>query len=115
MYHKDVVVVVNRHDDCRVPPGVPEMYVDMEISSRAEGTRASRKGPLDGARDPPSFSVGVVDPMHSSRDMPVNLSTTDKETNFICNLGQNLPVLPDSPECAVMRANMKGDRLTSRF
>ena len=31
-----------------------------EISSRAEGTRASRKGPLDGAGDPPSFSVGMV-------------------------------------------------------
>ena len=45
-----------------------------EISSRAEGTRASRKGPLDGDWDPPSFSAGVVDPMHSSRDMLVNLT-----------------------------------------
>ena len=26
-----------------------------------------------------------------------------------------MPVLPDSPECAAMRANMKGDRLNSRF
>ena len=66
MYHKDVVVVVNRHDDCGVPPGVPEMCVDTEFLSRAEDTRASRKGLLDGAGDPPSFSVGVVDPMHSS-------------------------------------------------
>ena len=24
-------------------------------------------------------------------------------------------MLPDSPECAVMRADMKGDRLNSRF
>ena len=74
MYHKDVVVVVNRHDDCGVPSSVLETCVNMEISSRAEGTRASRKGPLDGARDPPSFSVGMVDPAHSSRDMPVNLT-----------------------------------------
>ena len=74
MYHKDVVVVVNCHDDRGVPPGVPETCVDTKISSHAEGTRASRKGPLDGARDPPSFSAGVVDPAHSSRDMPVNLT-----------------------------------------
>ena len=73
MQHKDVVVVVNRHDDCGVPPGVPKMCVDTEFSSRAKGTRASQKG-LDGARDPPSFSTGVVDPMHSFQDMPVNLT-----------------------------------------
>jgi hypothetical protein len=34
---------------------------------------ASWKGPLDGA-DTPSFSAGVVDPMRSSRDMPVDLT-----------------------------------------
>ena len=74
MYYKDVVVVVNRHDDCGVPPGVPETCVDMEFSSRVEGTRASQKGPLDGAGDPPSFSAGMVDPVHSSRDVPINLT-----------------------------------------
>ena len=26
-----------------------------------------------------------------------------------------MPVLPDSPECAAMRADMQGDRLNSRF
>ena len=45
-----------------------------EISSRAEDTRASRKGPLDGAKDLPSFSAGMVDPTQSSRDVPVNLT-----------------------------------------
>ena len=45
-----------------------------EISSRAEGTRASWKGPLDGAKDLPSFSTGMVDPAHSPRDVPVNLT-----------------------------------------
>ena len=74
MYHKDVIVVVNRHDDCGVPLGMPETCVDTKILSRAEGTRASRKGPFDGAGDSPSFSVGVVDPAHSSRDVPVNLT-----------------------------------------
>ena len=74
MQHKDVVVVVNHHNDCGVPPGVPETCVDMEFSSCAEGTRASRKGPLDGAEDLPSFSIGVVDPAHSSQDVPVNLT-----------------------------------------
>ena len=33
MYHKNVVVVASRHDDCGVPPGVPEMCVDMEFRS----------------------------------------------------------------------------------
>ena len=74
MYHKDVVVVVNRHDDCGVPSGVPKTCVDMEISSHAEDTRASQKGPLDGAGDPPSFSAGMVDLAHSSRDVPINLT-----------------------------------------
>ena len=48
--------------------------VDTEFLSRAEGTRVSQKGPLDGAGDPPSFSAGVVDPAHSSLDVPVNLT-----------------------------------------
>ena len=74
MYHKDVVVVVNHHNDCGVPPGVPETCVDTEISSHAEDTRASQKGPLNGAGDPPDFSTGVVDPAHSSRDVPINLT-----------------------------------------
>ena len=26
-----------------------------------------------------------------------------------------MPVLPDSPKCAALRADMKGDRLNSRF
>ena len=26
-----------------------------------------------------------------------------------------MPVLPDSPECAALRVDMKGDRLNSRF
>ena len=67
-----------------VPPGVPETCVDMEILSRAEGTRASRKGPLDGAGDPPSFSAGMVCallPRHASQFDPA----IDKERKFISN------------------------------
>ena len=75
---------------------------------------ASQKGPLDGV-DPPSFSAGMVDPVHSSQDMPVNLTLQLTRREFISNLGQNVPVLPDSPECAALRADMKGDRLNSRF
>ena len=26
-----------------------------------------------------------------------------------------MPILPDNPECAALRADMKGDRLNSRF
>ena len=52
----------------------PEDSYRHEILSRAEGTRASQKGPLNGAGDPPSFSAGMVDPAHSSRDMLVNLT-----------------------------------------
>ena len=74
MYHKDVVVVVNHHDDCGVPPGVPEMCVDTEFHLMPRTHAASQKGPLDGVGDPPSFSVGMVDPAHSSRDMLVNLT-----------------------------------------
>ena len=33
MYHKDAVIVVNGHDDCGVPPGVPETCVDTEFLS----------------------------------------------------------------------------------
>ena len=86
---------------------------------------ASRKGPLDGA-DPSSFSAGVVDPARSSRDVPVNLtlqlimressSVIKDGTCRCCQTVPNvLPVLPDSPECTAMRADMKGDRLNSRF
>ena len=86
------------------------------ISSRAEDTRASRKGPLDGARDPPSFSAGMVDSAHSSRDVPVNLTMQlTRREKLISNLRRNIPVLPDSPECAALRADMKGDQLNSRF
>ena len=74
MQHKDVVVVVNRHDDCGVPPSVPEMRVDMEFHPVPRTHVASQKGPLDGAGDPPSFSAGVIDPTHSFRDVPVNLT-----------------------------------------
>ena len=73
MYHKDVVVVVNHHDDCGVPPGVPEMCVDTEFCPVPRTHAASWKGPLDGV-DPPSFSARVVDPVQSSRDVPVNLT-----------------------------------------
>ena len=31
MYHKDVIVVMNRHDDCGVLPGVLEMCVNTEF------------------------------------------------------------------------------------
>ena len=73
MYHKDVVVVVNRHDDCGVPLGVPEMCVDIKFCPVPRTHAASRKGPLDGV-DLPSFSARMVDPTQSSRDMPVNLT-----------------------------------------
>ena len=73
MYHKDVVVVVNCHDDCGVPPGVPETYVDTEFCPMPRTHIASQKGPLDGV-DPPSFSTRVVDPVQSSRDVPVSLT-----------------------------------------
>ena len=74
MQHKDVIVVVNRHDDCGVPQGVPETCVDTEFSSRAEDTRSKPEGLLDGAIDLPSFSAGVVDPTHPSWDVLVNLT-----------------------------------------
>ena len=45
-----------------------------EISSRGEGIRASRKGLLDRAIDLPGFNAEIIDPAHSSRDVPVNLT-----------------------------------------
>ena len=74
MYYKDAVIVVNRHDDCGVPPGVPETCVDTEFHPVTRTHVASRKGPLDGAGDPASFNAGIIDLAHSSRDMPVNLT-----------------------------------------
>ena len=38
------------------------------------GTRASQKGLLDGAGDPPGFNAGMIDPAYSSRDVSVNLT-----------------------------------------
>ena len=73
MYHKDAVVVVNRHDDYGVPPSVPETCVDIEFRPVPRTHAASRKGSLDGA-DLPSFSARVVDPAQSFRDVPVNLT-----------------------------------------
>ena len=61
MYYKDVVIVVNCHDDYGVPPGMPETCVDTEFCPVPRTHAASQKGPLDGA-DPPSFSAWVVDP-----------------------------------------------------
>ena len=76
----------------------------------------SRKGLLDGAVDPPSFSAGMVDPAHSSRDVPVNLTLQlTRREKLISNLRRNILVLPDSPECAALRADMEGNRLNSRF
>ena len=47
--------------------------VDTEFRPMPRTHAASRKGLLDGAADPPRFSAGMVDPAHSSRDVPVNL------------------------------------------
>lgn len=85
MQHKDVIVVVSRHDDCGVPPSMPETCVDTKSHSVPRTHAASRKGPLDGA-DPPSFSAGMVDPaqillMRASQFDPV----IDKERKFISN------------------------------
>ena len=33
----------------------------------------------------------------------------DKERKFISNLERNMPMLPDSPVCVALRADMKGD------
>ena len=73
MYHKDAIVVVNRHDDCGVPLGMPETCVDIEFRPVPRIHVASQKDPLDGAA-PPSFSAGMVDPVQSSRDVPINLT-----------------------------------------
>ena len=76
MYHKDVVVVVNRHQ--RIVGSSPTeraRNVDRHriFVSVPRAHAASQKGPLDGA-DPPSFSARVVDPAQSSQDVLVNLT-----------------------------------------
>ena len=88
MQHKDVVVVVNRHDDCGVPPGISEMCVDTEFRLVPRTHAASRKGLLDGA-DLPSFSARVVDPAQSSRDVLVNLTLqlTRRESSSVIKGG----------------------------
>ena len=115
MYHKDVVVVVSRHDDCGVPSSVPETCVDTEFrpvsrtheqagrvhSMELEIRLASTQGLLI-LRTPPK-TCQSIDP------------AIDNERKLISNLRRNMPVLPDSPECVALRADMKGDRLNSRF
>ena len=62
----------------------PYSIVDTEFCPVPSTHAASRKGPLDGA-DPPSFSVGVVDPTQSSQGMPVNLTLqlTRRESTLV--------------------------------
>ena len=75
---------------------------------------ASRKDLLDRARDPLGFNVGITDPAYSSRDVPVNLTLQlTRREKLISNLRRNMPLLPDSPECVALRANVEGDRLNS--
>ena len=85
MYHKDVVVIVSRHDDCGVPPGMPETCVDTKSRFVPRTHAASRKGPL-GRADPPSFSAGMVDPAQIlSRRASQFDPVIDKERKFISN------------------------------
>ena len=79
-----------------------------------QGTRASRKGLLDGAEDPPGFNAGMIKsyvllPRRASQFDP----TIDKERKLISNLRRNMSVLSDSPECVALRADVEGDRLNS--
>jgi ribonuclease HI len=55
-----VVNQVMKESSCKSPLSTQKFL------SHVEDTRATRKGPLDGAGDLLSFSTGVVDPAHSS-------------------------------------------------
>ena len=113
MYHKDVVIVVNRHDDCGVPPSVPQTCVDTEFLSPCRGhtQQAGRVRSMESIRlasTQGGRSYAIL-PRHASQFDP----TIDKERKLIGNLGRNMPVLPDSPECVALRADMRGDQLNS--
>ena len=115
MYHKDVVVVVNRHDDCGVPPGVPE-----RVSARnfilCRGHKSKPKGSARwSCRSTWLQRRGGRSCVLLLRRASQFDPTIDKERKLISNLRQNMLVLPDSPECAALRADIKGDRLNSRF
>ena len=71
--------------------------IDIEFHPVPRTHVVSQKGPLDGA-DPPSFSVGVVDPAQSSRGVPVNLilQLTRRENSSVikgetCRCCQTVP------------------------
>ena len=53
----------------------------------------------------------VLLPRHASQFDPA----IGKERKLISNLKRNMPVLPDSSECAALRVDVEGDRLNSRF
>ena len=84
--------------------------MDTEFSSRAEDTRNKPGGSARWScrsaqlqrRDGQSCALL---PRRTSQFDPV----IDKERKFISNLGGNLPVLPDSPECTAIKADMKAD------
>ena len=63
MHHKGVIVVVSRHDDCGVPPGMPKRVSARKMRRHT----ASWKDLLDEARDPLGFNAGPADPANSQK------------------------------------------------
>ena len=92
MYHKDVVVVLKRHDNCGVPPGVPECVLARKRVDRAEhmskpegSARWSWRSAWLQCRDDRSC---ILLPRCASQFDPA----IDKERKFISNLRWNIPV-----------------------
>ena len=106
MYYKDVVVVVNRHDDCGVPPSVPRTCVGTKFRPVPRAHEQARRVRLMELE----IRLASVQRCASQFDPAI-----DKEKKLISNVRWNMPVLLDSLKCAALRADMKGDRLNSRF
>ena len=66
---------------------------------------------LDGAGDPPGFNAGIIDPVYSFRDVPVNLTLQLIRREFISNLRWNIPVCAQTVPSVPLQEQLdaKGD------
>jgi len=98
-----------------VPLSAPRMC-RRQKSDREPLTQTSQEKPRGADPKPSPDLRWTRDWMVVTEGVLVNLTLQlTRREKHISNLRQNMPVLPDSLECAALRADMEGNRLNSQF